>query len=202
MAEILLIRHSMTAGNLKGRYIGRTDESLCQEGRKLLEERQLEAVEHVYASPLKRCLETADLLFPEAGRTILENLQECDFGEFENKNYLELSAHPLYQIWVDSGGAMPFPSGEDPVEFRRRCRQGFEEIMADLEEKGNAIVAAVVHGGTIMSILEAYGLPEKPFYDWQVKNAGGYKLEVDFEKWRESKKVRVLGQIQAGCALE
>ena len=34
--EIILIRHGKTAGNLRGAYIGRTDESLCPEGRALL----------------------------------------------------------------------------------------------------------------------------------------------------------------------
>lgn len=37
MIQLYLIRHSMTAGNLKKRYIGRTDESLCPEGIVLLE---------------------------------------------------------------------------------------------------------------------------------------------------------------------
>ena len=37
MLKILLIRHSMTAGNKLGRYIGaRTDEPLCEEGIHLL----------------------------------------------------------------------------------------------------------------------------------------------------------------------
>ena len=40
MAEIILVRHGKTAGNLEGRYIGsRTDEPLCEEGIHALEER-------------------------------------------------------------------------------------------------------------------------------------------------------------------
>ncbi|MDR4022422.1 MAG: phosphoglycerate mutase family protein, partial [Eubacteriales bacterium] len=30
--KIILIRHGKTAGNIKGRYIGKTDEPLCEEG--------------------------------------------------------------------------------------------------------------------------------------------------------------------------
>ena len=33
MKEIILIRHGATAGNLERRYIGRTDEPLCEQGR-------------------------------------------------------------------------------------------------------------------------------------------------------------------------
>ena len=37
--RVVLIRHSKTAGNLKGRYIGTTDEPLCEEGIRLLGEK-------------------------------------------------------------------------------------------------------------------------------------------------------------------
>ncbi len=34
--EIGLIRHGMTAGNAKGRYVGRPDDGLCEEGREAI----------------------------------------------------------------------------------------------------------------------------------------------------------------------
>ena len=36
MKKILLIRHGKTQGNLERRYIGRTDEPLCEAGRAAL----------------------------------------------------------------------------------------------------------------------------------------------------------------------
>ena len=44
----------------------------------------------------------------------------------------------------------------------------------------------VAHGGTLMSVLSAFAVPEKPFYDWQVKNGRGFLLEVpeDFPEKR------------------
>lgn len=57
MIQLYLIRHSMTAGNLKKRYIGRTDESLCPEGIVLLEsyiqKNIYPEVQRVYVSPMK-----------------------------------------------------------------------------------------------------------------------------------------------------
>ena len=38
------------------------------------------------------------------------------------------------------------------------------------------IVAVVVHGGTIMAILERFGTPKKNYFDYQVKNGCGYRL--------------------------
>ena len=56
-------------------------------------------------------------------------LKECDFGDFENKNYKELSGNPDYQAWIDSGGTLPFPGGEDSEAFRIRCREGFVQCV-------------------------------------------------------------------------
>ena len=49
--RVVLIRHSKTAGNLKGRYIGTTDEPLCEEGIRLLEGKTYPAAELVYVEP-------------------------------------------------------------------------------------------------------------------------------------------------------
>ena len=64
MIKIAMIRHGKTYGNTLGRYIGVTDEPLCEEGKKELEQRTMDTVELLFVSPLKRCLETAGNLYP------------------------------------------------------------------------------------------------------------------------------------------
>lgn len=206
MAEILLVRHGKTAGNLEGRYIGsRTDEPLCEEGISALKEKVqagiYQSVDVVYASPMIRCQQTAKILWPEFveaneaagvsskmelfgenGRVhIVDNLRECDFGAFENKNYQDLSGNADYQAWIDSNGTLPFPGGESNEAFRKRCCEAFLKITEELRRKeektGKTIRAAVVvHGGTIMAILERFGSPKKNYFDYQVKNGCGYRL--------------------------
>ncbi len=84
--RIYLIRHSMTKGNKEKRYIGTTDESLCLEGIQLLEERKgmYPEVTYVYVSPMKRCVQTAEIIYPEmmkAGAySCNEKLRECDLA--------------------------------------------------------------------------------------------------------------------------
>lgn len=53
--RVVLIRHSKTAGNLKGRYIGTTDRATLRGGNRLLEGKTYPAAELVYVSPMKRC---------------------------------------------------------------------------------------------------------------------------------------------------
>ena len=37
----------------------------------------------------------------------------------------------------------------------------------------------VVHGGTIMAILEHFAVPHKSYYDWHIANGHGYIAEFD-----------------------
>lgn len=175
MVELYLIRHGKTYGNTLGRYIGTTDESLCPEGLEALKASRYPQVEAVYVSPMKRCRETAGVLWPNAQIQCFDKLRECDFGEFENKNYLELKDNSHYRAWVDSGGTLPFPGGESREAFQDRCRAGFLEVLSAIRKKGYKKAALVVHGGTIMSILEAYAAPRRDFYHWQAKNGMGYR---------------------------
>ena len=192
MAEIILVRHGKTAGNLEGRYIGsRTDEPLCEEGIHALEEKVCEGtyppVDLVYASPMIRCRQTAKILWPKFTDSsqiqYVQNLQECDFGAFENKNYQELSGNAEYQAWIDSNGTLPFPQGESREQFQRRCVEGFCKLLKEVwtRERSLSSFALVVHGGTIMALLEAFA--EGSYYDYQCANAKGYKgrLSVEFD---------------------
>lgn len=192
--RVILIRHSKTAGNLEGRYIGTTDEPLCAEGIRLLEGKTYPDAEVLYVSPLKRCRETGAILYPLLHQRVEERLRECDFGEFENKNYLELNGNPAYQAWVDSNGTLPFPGGESREAFQERCKEGFAYIVEEALKEQISSVAVVAHGGTIMSVLEAFAVPHREFYDWQVKNGRGFLLEVT-EEFLERKVLTVIEKL-------
>lgn len=177
--EFVWIRHGMTKGNREKRYIGgRTDEELCKEGRQELlagkEKGRYPKVDRVYVSPMKRCLETARLLYPETEARIVPGFRECDFGELENKTASELSDIPAYQRWIAQNGkeGAPFPGGETPKGFCERSMAALSELLRTeaLPEK----TAFVVHGGTIMAVLSMLDQEQKGFYGYHVDNGGGY----------------------------
>lgn len=176
--EIYLIRHGMTAGNRERRYIGRTDEALCEEGirqiKEQIEKERYPKVDMLFSSPLKRCMMTAQLIYPKSEIHVCKKLKEMDFGLFENKNYEELKEKKAYQEWLASGGSKPFPEGESKESFTARCVEGFEECVAFAKKTttNDMRVAFVVHGGTIMAIMEKYGIPKGEYYKWQIENAG------------------------------
>lgn len=185
---VYLIRHSYTSGNLLKRYIGKTDEPLCQEGIQLLQERTYPVAEKLVVSPMLRCRQTAELIYPGQPYEVAEELRECDFGLFENKNYKELDGNEAYQRWIDSMGTLPFPDGESRETFRERTLAGFQKVLEDCREEGISSVAFVVHGGSIMNIMEQTALPKGSYYDYQVKNGEGYELRFSEEEINKSTK--------------
>ena len=196
MLRLALLRHSITEGNLKKRYIGVTDEPLCPEGILFLKEHYYPEAEHIFVSPMRRCVETARLLYPRMPFHILEELAECDFGDFENKNYQELSDNPDYQKWVDSGGTLPFPNGESRESFRWRSLKGFQRVIYFCMNKGAKSAAIVTHGGNIMSIMEEYAYPRKEYYQWHVNNGCGYVIKLEEDLWKLNREeIHVMAKI-------
>ena len=213
--NIIFVRHGMTAGNMEKRYIGRTNEPLCSEGRLALEKLKDSGIykkaECVYVSPMLRCLQTLEIIYPEVyygdksynessisersneekRKQVLnykkvDDFRECDFGIFEGKNYIELSDEPLYQKWIDSNAVLPFPKGEAREDFTARCVRAFESIaeelcgkITDRAENKTYQAAFIVHGGTIMSILEHFGNEGKGYYDYRCRNGEGYSCILD-----------------------
>lgn len=184
MIRIDLIRHGATKGNAEKRYIGgRTDEDLSAEGILTLQRMAYPKRELLFVSPMKRCIQTADILFPGQEKIFAESLRECDFGEFEGKNFKELNGNPAYQAWIDSNGTMPFPEGESREAFRQRNLRGFEEAVSGMIKMQTVSASFVVHGGTIMNILEAYGVPKQEFYAYHADNACGYGVLLEESLW-------------------
>jgi len=179
-----MIRHGKTPMNLERRYIGKTDESLAEEGRLQIKELWSERpeAEIVFASPMKRCIETAKMIFSDMDpdRFIrIPEWKEMDFGLFEGKNFAELNGNPIYQKWIDSGGTDNFPDGEGMAGFKARVAHGFEQfikICGPLTENSTVKAAAVVHGGTIMAVMSM--LTGGDYYDFMCKHGTGYRIEL------------------------
>ena len=178
---IQLIRHGITKGNLEKRFIGcRTDEPLCSQGieeiKKLTDAKIYNDSDLIFSSPLKRCIETAKLIFPHKEINIIENFKEIDFGLFENLNHKELNGNESYQRWIDSNGTNDIPGGEKLKDFADRTMDAFEKM---LKASNGKSVSAVAHGGTIMAIISA--LKGGNFYDYFCQNGHGYIFDYSAE---------------------
>ena len=190
--KIYLIRHGKTKGNLEERYIGRTDEPLCEAGRENLKKYQYPQVEMVFTSPMKRCMQTAETIYPGQQYQCIEELRESDFGAFEGHTYKELSGDVRYQAWIDSNGTLPFPEGESQEGFQKRCGEGFAACVEDALRHQRTQAAMVVHGGTIMSILSRYALPKGRYFQWQIENGEYYQLTIEPSVWKQEGRISLV----------
>lgn len=183
----IFIRHGSTASNREHRYLGKTDEPLDEAGIRQLRQGISSGAytfpetgkRRVYVSPLCRCIQTAHLLYPDTALQVVDAFSEMDFGAFEQKSYEQLSTDPRYrkdyQAWIDSGGVLPFPGGEDRDAFVKRCVSGFEQVIKATEPGSTNVF--VVHGGTIMAIFSHYCMGG--YYEYQVKNGCGYQCDIE-----------------------
>ncbi len=199
--KLAFIRHGETPSNALGKYLGRTEEDLSEKGQERLLQNKTAGkypyADLIFSSPMKRCLQTAELIYGEVCPIVMEEWSEMDFGRFEGKNYLELSGNVAYQAWIDSNGELPFPGGESRQDFIARCLSGLAKaITAVMEQKkqGNQPVeaAAVVHGGTIMALLSS--CCGGNYFDYQCKNGEGFQVFLYLSK-TDTPEMKLIGKL-------
>ncbi len=197
------IRHGMTEGNLKGQYVGRTDQEVCLEGiRQLVQLRETHLypeVQRVFCSPLTRCVQTGGILYPERPLQIVHGLAELHFGEYEGKTMDELKDRPDFQSWLASSLSTAPPGGESGQEFTARIIDGVEQIFRQMMDQSLSDVAVITHGGVIMTLLHAVGLPKGEFRDWYSSNGQGYSVAMSAQMWMRDGAFEIQGQIPVGA---
>ena len=193
--KLHLIRHGMTAGNLQGLYIGSgTDIPLCDEGRaqlKELKERfEYPQVDTVFSSPLVRAVETANILFPNAGHQFtVHDLREAGFGVFENRPVKDLVKEEDFKKWITPGSGF-VPEGAEPTEqFHARCAETLLKLFEYMIRMDVTEAACVTHGGVIMSMLSQRALPSRHPEQWMADPGCGYTVQTDVQLWMRDRLV-------------
>ena len=177
--RVCLIRHGATKSNEERRYVSVTDEELSEKGREacLIRAELASNVDEVYISPLKRCRQTAEIIF--AGRQDfieIPELKEMNFGIFEGKNYEELKDDREYSDWLSSNCMGPIRNGESRADFTKRVTKGLHNILK--MSANNKCIAIVCHGGTIMAITSQ--LLGSGYYDHMLGNGQLLALDIKY----------------------
>ncbi|MGN1417816.1 MAG: histidine phosphatase family protein [Acutalibacteraceae bacterium] len=198
--KLHLIRHGLTQGNIDGLYIGHSDVPLCEDGRKQIldmkDEFTYPEAQFVFSSPLKRCLETCELIYPKIKPIVVEDLIEYDFGEFDGKTAAELhEKQPLFDDWLKGKEGVKPPFGESNEEFAKRVCECFVKIVDGIIKAKTDNVCIVTHGGVITTILENCGLPEAKAHEWMTPSGCGYTLRITPSLWLSGRKLEVIDEI-------
>lgn len=196
---LYLIRHGLTQGNLDGKYIGQTDLALCPSGeediRKLAKADLYPYVEKVYTSPLKRCVETSQIIYPDIQLSKVDEIAEMDFGQFEGKTQQELEKLPEYTAWLKGGPEACPPDGEKFGDFSLRCISGLDIIFRDMMKKDITRAAMVTHGGVITNLLAGFGLPKGHPADYMCGPGEGFEILLSTFLWQKGPAFEISGRL-------
>ncbi|MFQ5678138.1 MAG: histidine phosphatase family protein [Gemmatimonadota bacterium] len=157
MAEtplLYLVRHAQTDANVERRYAGWSDDSLNETGRgqaRALGDRLAShGIRHVYSSPVRRAVETAELLADawEAEVRTVHDLHEIEIGPWRGFTEAEVEKGwpGDYRRWR-----------EEPAAFRLEGRESLaglaERAVQALDQIGHAQLAADEAPAVIVSHL-------------------------------------------------
>ena len=144
MSTILIfLRHGESEGNKNSRFNGNLDLLLTDRGRiqaqKTAEYLDKFKIDKVYASDLKRALETAEIVAKRQSLEVIKdkNLREIFGGDFEGKIYSELNKlYPVeFGMWLNDLGNCRCPNGESIRELLERFNTRIKEIATENKDK-------------------------------------------------------------------
>jgi len=170
MAKLILARHGETAWNVERIFRGRTDVSLDEVGikqaellGKYLSNWKLEAI---YSSPVKRALDTANIVarYQKIGIHVAEGLIDFNYGEWQSLPEQEVKRlYPaLLNEWHNNPQRVKMPGGESLEDVRKRAI----EVVDDVLSKYQGSVVLVSHRVVIkVLICSLLGLDNSHFWN-------------------------------------
>ncbi|MDN5871045.1 MAG: histidine phosphatase family protein [Nitrococcus sp.] len=194
----LLIRHAQSVANAEGRLQGHAEFDLTKTGRwqaeRLFQRFQMECLEptHIYCSPLRRTLETAQIVSRSWQVPLIEwdQLIEYNLGVFSGLSWEEIGArHPqMARAFRQSGDWGAVQGAEGLAQRRARGRR----VVASLVDGhgGGDVIVAFSHGGILQHIIAAL-LGSERTWGIRVRNTAVFDLTLDESLWHEPGDVRL-----------
>ncbi|WP_426535025.1 histidine phosphatase family protein [Bradyrhizobium sp. McL0615] len=154
--SFLCLRHGVTDWNAQGRFQGRTNVPLNDEG--ILQAHaaalrlQNTRLDHIVASPLIRALKTAEIVAASspAPLAIDDGIIECDFGSLEGRSVAEVMKEHGITAMDDLATILP-PDGEPWASVSARSLRCISEW---LDRHPQASILFVCHDGVMQSLSE------------------------------------------------
>lgn len=203
MITIHLIRHGVTEPNILGNWAGSTDVPITLQAEKDIKELASKypypEVSMIYRSPLVRCRQTMEAVYPGRDGIIIDDLKELDFGDYEGAYGLdaleELGIAPISERRLD----FQFPGGESFGVCLNRGISAIDQIVKKSEAAGCNEVSAITHSMWISILLKYCLYPKNPEQSLFCGNGHGISILVDQEIWFKERKFQFGGHIPEGA---
>ena len=156
LLKLILVRHGQTVWNREKRAQGISDIELSEHGRSQAECLALslrdEKIDRIISSPLKRAVETAEVInrFHQLPIHTEDGLMELNMGDFEGIALGRMSHdhEEFLKRWVDDPASVVMPGGESLADLQRRSWGAVQPLIG---KTGTTLLAS--HNFTIMTIL-------------------------------------------------
>ena len=175
-----MIRHTCPAID-KGICYGQSDLELAasfEEEKKAVLKLLPSAIDRVYTSPLKRCVQLAEGI-AGAGRTgkIVQDdrLKELHFGKWEMQKWDEIPRKEL-DMWGNNFLTAVVPGGESFQDLKKRLGEFWEETKR--LQKGKRIGIVTHHGIIQALLLLEHTIEEKQLFSRKIPYGGVLRIEV------------------------
>ncbi len=178
---VLLIRHAQTESNASKRFCGsRSDPPLDERGLEqaaALGQRMQGQLARIYASPLRRALETARAI---AEPVVIDGLRELDQGELDGRDIGEtLPLYPeFFRAWQRDPTDVTVPGGESMRALAERVHPAVAQVVR--ESAGGQVLGIVTHQMAQAAFLcRALDIPLKRWPEFKLRNATANVLAWD-----------------------
>jgi broad specificity phosphatase PhoE len=141
-----------------------------------------EGLAAIYASPLRRALQTAEIIARASGLQVQiePGLREIDFGCWEELTRTEIvSRYPdQMQAWETDPAKEPAPhGGESLSQAARRVKATYDDVVRRHDD-GEAVLL-VAHGGILQALLcQVLGPPLRARWSYLLRAAALSELRV------------------------
>ena len=192
-ARLVLVRHGVTDWNREGRWQGRLDPPLSEDGRaearlvaaRLAGDPELRPV-RIVTSTLGRASQTAELIGQGVGVRVEpdDRLVEIGAGEWEGRTHADLEATDgdRYRAWRSQASDARPPGGEALEDAIGRVRDLLTEVR---DGPGPWPTLLVSHGGILRVLANLlFDLPGAWMWNLDVDNASVSAAERLGRRWR------------------
>lgn len=180
--RVYLLRHAESVTNERGVWTGQSDVRLSKRGADaLLSVRarfNYPKGDIYFSSPLRRCLDTLEIVYDRPADYKLSEFMECSLGSLEGKKYTSLDDDVNYTSWIEKPDSL-IHGGESFSKFTSRVREGFLKMIKISAKEGVLSVVAVLHGNVMRAILCGFVDSYIPHQSWEIPNCGGYFFEYE-----------------------
>ena len=179
---LTLVRHGESEANVRHMLSGWLDVNLTDKGRRELEilrnTVKYPASEIYFSSPLKRCIETSHILFPDIEPIVRDDFREINFRSMEGwilSSKEEIDTY--FESWVEDE---PYIDEETISDVMERGSEAILKTVRECRDKGLHSATIVMHSGIMRSsVVALFNLDKSAFLEMSVPNGLGYILEFD-----------------------